>query len=213
MSNLEDELHQSQDALRQTLASIEDGQKKMAEELTQVRCQLETLDSLAHSATASDPRSSTPDPKKKRPTNLCPPRPEYASVTGLNIQKVQQDTSKQPTKIIPGPRRKRNRMKIVTGTQECEDAFHGAPEVRSLFISNVTKETQLSTVEKYLHARCNGLICVRKWSHPDAPLQSFKVTVPKESVSTLLSDKFHWPERVRVRRFIPRRGPPPAHVQ
>eukprot|EP00914_Ancora_sagittata_P034893 GHVO01070354.1.p2 GENE.GHVO01070354.1~~GHVO01070354.1.p2 ORF type:complete len:125 (+),score=8.19 GHVO01070354.1:24-377(+) len=105
----------------------------------------------------------------------------------------------------------RKKRKVVTGTQECEDSFRGAPEVRSLFVSNVAKETLVDKVQKHIGDRCDGLISVRLWSHPDAPLRSFKVTVRKECFENLFSSEFPWP-KLRVRRFVPRRGPPPAHT-
>lgn len=209
VSNLEDELHQSQDALKNTLTSIEDGQKRMAEELAQVRHQLESLDAQVQSVPL-DPRSSTPDLKKTIPHRT------YADAVS---EEPGRDTRRQNTDQLPNsrpwtyPAPRRRKPKVVTGTQECVDTFRGAPEVRSLFISNVRKDTEAEKVKRYIEDHCDGVICVRQWSHPEAPLRSFKVTVKKECVKDLLSTDFPWPKNVRVRRFVFRRGPPPTHVK
>ena len=212
VSRLEDEIHQSQDALKDTLASIQEAQERMAEEMTQVR---HRLDAQALSV-GSEPRSSTPDLKKPRTTLRYAPRPTFADVvreeTGSSGSRDVQSALPMDTLPWTVAGRGRRKRKVVTGTQECKDSFRGAPEVRSLFVSNVSKDTLLEEVRKHIGDRCDGLISVRLWSHPDAPVQSFKVTVRKECVGSLVTSEFPWPRHVRVRRFVPRRGPPPAHV-
>ena len=203
-------MHQSQDALKDTLASIQEAQERMAEEMTQVR---HRLDAQALSG-GPEPRSSTPDLKKPRTAPQDAPHTTSADAVREETRGSRDLQSAHPMGTLPWTvaGRRRRKRKEVTGTQECEDSFHGAPEVRSLFVTNVSKDSLLENVQKYIGDRCNGLVRVRLWSHPDAPVQSFKVTVLKESVNKLLSMDFPWPQYVRVRRFVPRKGPPPSHV-
>ena len=107
---------------------------------------------------------------------------------------------------------RRKKKKILIGKQELQEAFSGAPAVRSVFLWNVSKDSEDAKVSKHIADNCDGLISVRRWSHPDAPLKSFKVTVRKECADTLLSPEFPWPCHVKVRRFVPARGPPPVDI-
>ena len=215
VTHLEEELHESQDSMKQVLASIQDTQSRMAEELTQVYiCQQRShyTETQVHLSVhvPPEPLHSTPEMKK----SIIQRSPTYDNVDQESARHTRQSKSKPPNSMpwtYPTPRRRK--AKKVTGTQESTDSFCGAPVVRSLFLSNVAKTTQVETVTKYIEARCDGLICVRQWSHPDAPLRSFKVTVKKERVKDLLNSDFPWPKNVQVRRFVPRRGPPPTHVQ
>ena len=160
-------------------------------------------------------RFSTP-PGRQKLRSTPASRPEVAD----RVMHDEPEARGSRTKIEPsGPpawstvKGRRKKRKIVTGTQECVDSFCGAPEVRSLFVWNVSKETKTENVQKHIADRCDGLVSVRSWSHPDAPCRSYKVTVKKESVNTLLDAEFPWPRHVKVRRFVPGRSPPPVHVK
>eukprot|EP00914_Ancora_sagittata_P016438 GHVO01032702.1.p1 GENE.GHVO01032702.1~~GHVO01032702.1.p1 ORF type:complete len:308 (-),score=38.55 GHVO01032702.1:85-1008(-) len=211
VSNIEDELHQSQDEVKQTLTSIQEAQKMLSEDMTELRRRLDDPVFLG-------PQSSTPNQRRHGASIQSPPRPTLPEVRGESgprgprnrrTDSAQAGSGSQWNTVVRNKRKK----KVVTGTQECEEAFSGAPEVRNLFVWNVAKNAEVEKVRKHIEDRCDGVVNVRVWSHPDAPLKSFKVTVLKDSVKTLLCSDFPWPRLVKVRRFVPGRGPPPVHTR
>ena len=170
ISTIEEELHHSQNEVRRTLAAIEDAQKKMTDEMAHLRHKLETLHDIPEMQdTSPDPRSSTPDPKKLHTS--YPLRPSYANAaneglrrSGQARQRAQISAPLKNTEPRNPADLKRKRLKVVTGTQKCENSFCSAPEVGCVFVSNVMKNTQLESVRKHLDTHCDGVKNVRQWS-------------------------------------------------
>lgn len=217
LSEMEEELHQTQTLVQESLASIQEAQKTMAADLVQLR---QRLDAPAFPGTRSTP-SCQQKPRSTRSVSASHPEFEGADRVVHDELGPRGSRSGYMRSIHPKSeppawstvKRRKKKRKIVTGTQECVDSFCGAPEVRSLFVWNVSKDTEPEKVKKHIANQCDGIVSVRAWSHPDAPRRSFKVTVMKESVNTLMNPDFPWPRHVKVRHFVPGRGPPPVHVK
>lgn len=188
---MEEEIQRSQ----KTLDSIQETQKRMGEELSRLRRQVD--------ASPMEPRPSTPRPsqpdQKSAPVASCRPTQVYKDADPTPPHRQEESWT-----TVRRAKRRRN-QKVVTGTNTDGDCgiFRGAQEVRSVFVFNVQKDATTDSVSQWLRSKAIETVAVRIMSHPDAVLRSFKVSVNKDKASALLSPDFQWPSGVKVRRFVP----------
>ena len=191
VSELQEDLKQThtlQCAVQDALASMQEAQRSMASDLATI-CQL-----------LNTPRDPSIESQLVTPTTDLSVQPDSGP------EEHDQGDKSSPFTVVQSKRRRRK--KIVVGTEDCCESFRGAPEVRSVFVWNVSKDTSVEQVRSHIEKNCDGVVSVRQWSHKDAPRKSFKVTVLKDSVQVLLNSDFPWPKYVKARRFTPRRMPP-----
>jgi hypothetical protein len=192
LASMQEQLQQSRELFEKSVASFQEAENKTHKEMADLR-QL-----LQESRRADAPTEHVPpecsDRHAPNTAHRAPDKDAVPTVPAPVHQHMQDDFT-----VV---KRRQRRRKVITGTSSESDGFRGAPEVRSLFVYHVNKETQEDDVKKYLVKRNVNVVSIRVLSHPDAALKSFKVTVHKDKLSSLLSQDFPWPADVRVRRFV-----------
>lgn len=214
VADMQEELRLSKESFQKTVTSVQDALAKMSEGMALFR-QQHAEDSSAQAcpplgrvpaASASD---SGPSSAEGRSRKSKPP----AELTDSRIRAAEtlaapSDGKRPLDGFTLVTRRRPRRQKVIKGVAASTDnsAFRGAPEVRSIFVANVSKTTKEEDVAQFLQQHDVHTVKVRVLSHPDSCLKSFKVTVLKDKVTELLQDKFPWPQDVKVRRFVPSRS-------
>ena len=89
-----------------------------------------------------------------------------------------------------------NRRSVVTGDDK--SANFGANEV--LFVANVRKDIDETTISDYLKRRKLEIVSIEKVSHKEARNGSFKVEIKLEDKERALSAEI-WPYGVKVRMY------------
>ena len=198
VSVVEEELHQSQDAMRETLASIQEAQQKMAKDLAQLQLH------LARSDAQPAPLAPPPSPIHDRGHSTPRVDEEKEAVIPAGAPAGESEHRKEtPWNTVRPPRRRRT-VKVVTGTETADaddqGTLRGALAVGSLFVFISRKDS----TDDAVRSKSVDVVNIRMASHPDSALKSFKVTVSRDNVSRLMHPDFPWPLNVKVRRFVPR---------
>jgi len=210
LSLVEEELHHSQHAAQEALASIQEAQSKMAEELAKIHQRLDGHSDLAPATSTPKALNTSNAPAAddrmvadgSPPT--CPRKEEELSVGASHMCSDQ--LAQQPWHVAGRPKRRKRRIVVGTTTGDDAGCFGGAPEVRSVFVYNAKKSSTEDAVRRWVQRQNVDVLNIRVMSHVNAVCKSFKVTVPKDQVRKLLNKDFKWPLDVKVRHFIPSFG-------
>ena len=191
----------SHEPTEKALSSLREAQERMASELSELRKKLEEphpkrVDVIDVRAQRSQVHQVSPPVAKE----VVAHHQTYSSATELQERPFEHQRIR---------RSNRRKAKVITGTEECGDqeGFLGAPAVSNLFVFRVKKNVSTDDVSKWLkEERRVHVVAMRKRSHPDAPTNSFKVTILKDVAKELLKPEFRWPINTKVRRFTPSRA-------
>jgi hypothetical protein len=106
--------------------------------------------------------------------------------------------------VLVQKRRLRNRFLGKTGKAivDTNSNFKAADIKIPIYINNVSKETTVCDIQKYINSKTNLDVYLEKMNmRVTKEYNSFKILAPKCKVDMFLSDDF-WPDGVMYRRFV-----------
>ena len=123
--------------------------------------------------------------------------PRRRGIRKDNEQKVTKNTEYSD---FGYPRRKGTRQENIIGNRK-NSIIKSGSKFTHLFVSRVHSDVQQTELEKYICDEGINVVSVKKLSHEEARMNSYKVTILTEEKETAMKDTF-WPDGIACREFF-----------